>query len=269
MQDLVNWEKEWEEKTIQTSKVSDTIYWNKRAKDYTNYIKTSDYNHGRKIRAIFENANILKPEFEVLDIAAGPGSVSIPFAEVVKKVTAIEPAKEMAENLLGNAEEKGIKNIEIINKKWEEVNDAEWEKKFDLVICSQASWQFPDIGEQLMRMNRVSRGYCSVVNGIKDDDEFAKIYKKLEINPESLDRFIYLFNILYQRNMLANVRMFEVVMRRSVDSALSMWELLLSKYREPADKDKEKIKKHVFSNSKGGLYQRKSKMAVMWWKAVD
>lgn len=42
MQDLVNWEKEWEEKTIQTSKVSDTIYWNKRAKDYTNYIKTSE-----------------------------------------------------------------------------------------------------------------------------------------------------------------------------------------------------------------------------------
>ena len=35
------------EKTIGTSKVSGTDYWNKRAEDYTNYIKTSDYNHGK------------------------------------------------------------------------------------------------------------------------------------------------------------------------------------------------------------------------------
>lgn len=268
MQKIIKWEKEWEEKTISTSKVSGTDYWDKRAEDYTNYIKTSDYDHGRKIRMIFENAGILKLEFEVLDIAAGPGSVSIPFAEVVRKVTAVEPAKEMAKNLIKNAQEKGIKNTEIINKKWEEVNDTELEKKFDLVICSHASWQFSDIGEQLMRMNKASRGYCCIGNGVKSDGQFEEMYRKLKINPESLDRYIYLFNILYQRGILANVRMIDVVMRRSVNSAISMWELLLNKYREPTDKDKEIIRNHVFSNCEKGIYQRKSKMAVMWWKAA-
>jgi len=268
MQDIINWEREWEEKTIDTSKVSGTDYWNKRAEDYANYIKTSDYNHGRKIRAIFENADILKPEFEVLDIAAGPGSVSIPFAEAVNKVTSIEPAIEMVKHLIKNAQERGIENIEVINKKWEEVNEAEFEKKFDLVVCSHASWQFPNIGEQLIRMNRVSRGYCCFANGVKSNDEFGEMYRKLGINPESLDHFIYLFNILYQRGILANVRIFDVVMRRSVNSAISMWELLLSKYREPVDRDKEIIRKHVYDNSDNGIYEKKSKMAVMWWKAA-
>lgn len=268
MQKIIDWEKEWEKKMIGTSKVSGTDYWNKRAEDYTNYIKVSDYNHGKKIRMIFEDEGILEPEFEVLDIAAGPGSVSIPFAEVVKKVTAVEPAKEMAKNLIKSAQEKGIKNVEIINKKWEEVDDVEFEKKFDLVICSHASWQFPNIGEHLMRMNKASRRYCCIGESVKSDDQFEEMYKKLKINPESLDLFIYLFNILYQRGILANVRMIDVVMRRSVNSAISMWELLLNKYREPTNEDKEIIRNHVFSNCENDIYQRKSKMAVIWWKTI-
>jgi len=174
----------------------------------------------------------------------------------------------MVKHLIKNAKEKGLKNIEIINKKWEEVNDAEFEKKFDLVVCSHASWQFPDIGEQLIRMNRVSRGICCFADGVNSNDEYGEMHSKLEINPENLDRFIYLFNILYQRGILANVSIFDVVMRRSVNSAISMWELLLNKYREPADRDKEIIRKHVCGNSDNGIYERKSKMAVIYWKAA-
>ncbi|AEG13764.1 Methyltransferase type 11 [Desulfofundulus kuznetsovii DSM 6115] len=269
MQEIKNWEREWEEKTIETSRVSGNDYWNKRAEDYANYIKTSDFDHGRKIRSIFENVGILKPDFVILDIAAGPGSVSIPFAEAVKKVIAVEPAKEMAKHLIKNAQEKGLQNIEIINKKWEEVNEEEHEKKFDMVICAHASWHFVDIGEQIKRMNKVSRGYCCFAEGVKSDDEYDEMYKKLGINTESLDRFIYLFNILYQKGILANVRIFDVIMRRSINSAINMWELLISKYRESTELDKEIIKKHVDSYSVDGIYERKSKMAVIWWNARE
>ncbi|MEA1864221.1 MAG: class I SAM-dependent methyltransferase, partial [Euryarchaeota archaeon] len=88
-------EKEWAEKVKETSRISGTDYWNKRAEDYADYIRTSDYEHGRKIKEVFEREGILKEDFEVLDIAAGPGSVTIPFAESVRKVTAVEPAEEM------------------------------------------------------------------------------------------------------------------------------------------------------------------------------
>ena len=46
-------EKEWAEKVKKTSRISGSDYWNKRALDYADYIRTSDYEHGRKIKEIF------------------------------------------------------------------------------------------------------------------------------------------------------------------------------------------------------------------------
>jgi len=268
-EEVIDWEKEWAEKMKETSRISGSDYWNKRAEDYTDYIRTSDFEHGRKIKEIFVTEGILEESFEVLDIAAGPGSVTVPFAESVEKVTAVEPAEEMCKRLIENAKEKGLENIEIINKKWEEVNDAEFENEFDLVVCSHALWQFPNIGEQLTRMNRVSRAYCCIANGVRSDKTFSEMYQKLGLDINDFDHFIQLYNILHQRNILANVRMIDTTMRRSVDSGISMWELNLSKYREPTKEDREIIGEHVLKNSKNGIYERKGKMAVVWWKANE
>lgn len=269
-----DWEKQWLERTKSKEKntrMDVTDYWNKRAKDYADYIRTSNYDHGRKIKEIFVKEDILKSEFEVLDIGAGPGSLTIPFAESVKKVTAIEPAEEMCKHLMKNAQEKGLENIEIINRRWEDINDSEFEKKFDIVTCSHVLWHFPDIGKQLMRMNNASRKYCCIATGAKSESQsFDGMYQKLRIPMDDaiLSDFIYLFNILYQRNILANVRIIDTLMKRSVNSGISMWELFLSKYRELTEEDREIIRQHVLCNSKEGIYEREGKMAVLWWEHV-
>ena len=260
-------EKEWAEKVKETSRISGSDYWNRRAEDYADYIRTSDYEHGRKIKEVFEKEGILKEDFEVLDIAAGPGSVTIPFAESVKRVTAVEPAEEMCRRLMENSQEKRLENIEIMNMIWEEVDDAEFEDRFDLVVCSNALWQFPDIGEQLVRMNRVSRGYCCIAIGVRSDETFSEMYRKLGLEDGDIDHFIGVYNILYERNVLANVKMIDTVMRRSVNSGISMWELLLSKYRDPGEEDKEIIRDHVSDNSEEGIYRKEGNMAVLWWKS--
>lgn len=264
--ETINWEKALEEKIATTRKVSGVDCWNKSAEDYNDLVRTSNYEHGRKVREIFEKEGILKPEYEVVDIAAGPGSISIPFAEYVKKVVAIEPAKNMCKYLIENSQEKGLKNIEIITKKWEEVNEIEHKNKYDIVICSYALWQFPDIGNQLMRMNYVSRGYCCIVVGVKSNETNKEMYLKLGIEPEKIDRFIYLYNILYQRNIFANVRILNTVMRGSVKSAISIWNLFISEYRELNEKDKKIIREQVLKNSQEGMYKKESEMAVIWWK---
>ncbi len=235
-----DWEKQWLEriksKEKNASMDSVTDYWNKRAEDYADYIRTSDYDHGRKIKEIFEKENILKRDFEVLDIGAGPGSLTIPFAESVKKVTAVEPAREMCKYLMRNSKEKGLENIEVINKRWEDIDDAEFEKKFDIVICSHVIWHFSDIGKQLMRMNNASRRYCCIATSAKSESQsFDGMYQKLGLLTDGvqISDFIYLFNILYYRNILANVAIIDTVMKRSVSSGISMWELFLGRYREP------------------------------------
>jgi|YelNatPaOPRAMG01_1025707.scaffolds.fasta_scaffold21725_4 ubiquinone/menaquinone biosynthesis C-methylase UbiE len=267
---MINWEKEWKKRTMEEKKAGNRIdvidYWNKRAEDYTDYIRTSNYEHGKKIVEIFEREELLKPNFKVLDIGAGPGSVSIPFAEVVKKVTAIEPASEMVKYLMENAREKGLKNIEVINKKWEEVNIAKLKSKFDIVVCSHAIWLFENIGEFITEMNKVSKKYCCIAEGVGIDESWCKVYKKLGIPLQRFDRFIYLYNILYQKGILANVRIIDTFMRRSIQSAINMYEIYLSKYKEPTKEDKEIIRNHVFLNSEDGIYKIKNKMAVIWWE---
>ncbi len=114
------------------------------------------------------------PSFEVLDIGAGPGTLTIPFARVVRKVTAIEPSREMTKYLMKNAEEEGIKNIEIIDRSWLEVDDSEISKKFDVVACSHLLWQFRDVGRQLKWMEGASKGYCCVVHHADGRDPIVK-----------------------------------------------------------------------------------------------
>jgi ubiquinone/menaquinone biosynthesis C-methylase UbiE len=215
MQRYFDWEKDWEEKTLGTVGQNSSAYWNKRAEDYSDYIETSDYEHGRKIRQLFAEEGILQADFTVLDIAAGPGSVTIPLAEAVKKVTAVEPAAEMIRHLTHNAATRQIHNIETVNSTWQEIDAEAWEGKFDLVTCSHALWHFPDIGEQLMRLNRVSKGYCCLANGVGGDGH-AEMYRKLGIEQKSIDYFLSLLNILYGRGILANVTMIDLEMRRSL-----------------------------------------------------
>jgi SAM-dependent methyltransferase len=96
----------------------------------------------------------------VLDIASGPGALTIPFAERVKSVIAVEPAAQMAAELMENARRSGLSNIMVIPKTWQEVPVADYKKRFDLVTCCHALWQFPHLLEQVRRMEFVSRGYC-------------------------------------------------------------------------------------------------------------
>lgn len=61
--------------------------------------KSNDYDFGRKVYAAL--SSILTPDSSMLDIGAGPGSFTIPFAQHIKSVTAIEPSKGMVAFLIG------------------------------------------------------------------------------------------------------------------------------------------------------------------------
>jgi len=267
MSSVIEWEKLWQSKTSKTSQISSPEYWSRRAEDYNDYIRTSNFDHGYKIKELLMSEGVLAADMDVLDIAAGPGSITIPFAGVARKVTAVEPAVEMCRHLRINADEKGLKNVEVINRRWQDVDDAQVQGEFDLCICSQALWQFPDIVRQIQRINGASRGYCCIAIGAGPDSESNRLSQMLGIDSWNQDRFLCFFNILCQQEILANVRMIDTMMKRSVKSAISMWELNLGKYQEPTAEQKAMIREHVLSNSKNGFYEKVNKLAVVWWPA--
>ena len=271
----INWEKLWIDarKDSVLAKYRKDIgieVWDRGAEDYRDMIKRNGYEYGEQmIDAIKE---IIEPDFEVLDIGAGPGTLAIPLAKLVKNVTALDPAKGMLKVLEESAVETGIENIEILNKTWEEIGDTEIQEKFDLVISSEVVWQFDDVGKQLMRIHDASREYCCVVlhAGLTDnlDSELWSMIMNKEYN-FGID-YIYIYNILHSKGIYANVNVIDsnFTFEKSVNDAIEYYVYLFDLYTELTPRIKEIIKDYIVENAVNGVYHRESKMkcAVMWWK---
>lgn len=262
----INWNSAWREAVSRMSNISHVGYWNQRADDYDDFIRTSEFAYGEVMAKVLAQAGMLGPESRVLEIASGVGAVTLPLASRCAEVVAIEPAERMADCLEGNARARGLANIEIRRQTLEQAMGGIPENSFDFTLMCHASWQFPEIMEVARFMDATSRkGACLADTAGLDDQAQGEMYKALGIDADCTDRCPYLFNLLYAEGCRPNVRMIDYTMRRSVDSALSMWQLLLGKYRTPTAEDLALINDHVAQRARNGLYEVPSVMAVMWW----
>ena len=213
---------------------------------------------------------VIDSNSEVLEIGAGPGTFVIPFARKMKKVTAVEPSKGMVEYLRRNAEEAGIENFELITRKWEDVDVPEIEGKFDMVISSIVAWMFRDIGDYLMRMEKASKGYCSVVGSTGDyNGEYDELWQK--VMGEDYKRPLWsdyniIYNLLCERGRFVNVKVINYTHKTSADYWINAWVHLFDQYKEVTEEDKEIIRRSILKHSEDGIYSREENTAVMWWK---
>ncbi|MDK2975493.1 MAG: hypothetical protein PWP08_1864 [Methanofollis sp.] len=94
----------------------------------------------------------------VLDIGAGPGTLALPIARLVRRVTAVEPAEGMAAVLRERAERAGVKNVRIVRERWEDLDPArQLDPPYDPVISS-FSLAMPDLSSALLKMEEVAAG---------------------------------------------------------------------------------------------------------------
>ena len=136
--------------------------------------KSNDYDFGRKVYATL--SGVLTTDSTMLDIGAGPGSFTIPFAQHIKSVTAIEPSKGMVEVLKENAKEAGVDNFDIIEELIQDLpQDDSSDFQFDLVAVSLVLWMFPDVWPRHLQMEQYSKGYYAIVSGIPDWKNLEKL----------------------------------------------------------------------------------------------
>jgi len=101
------------------------------------------------------------PDSSVLDIGAGAGAYTIPLAKAARKVTVVEPSRGQIARLMRRADREGLENIEVINKRWQDVIDAELES-YSLVNAAYC-FHMPDIRPALQKMLDVTTGALFLV----------------------------------------------------------------------------------------------------------
>ena len=157
----------------------------------------------------------LKPEYTVLDIGAGTGHFAVPFARIVRSVTAVEPSSDMADRLRNNASAEGLANIRLLGANWEE---AEVDPH-DVAFCSHAMYASPDFAAFVRKMEASARESCFLAMRMPAHDGLMReLSNRIYGSPYDSPNFWVGFHALYDLGIYPDVVMEPMVRGWADDS---------------------------------------------------
>ena len=264
----INWRDAWKkmrEERVEKLRIRyDKNFQIKSAEDFSNRCKWNDYEFGREVVNILKN--ILKEDFEVLEIGPGPGTLTIPLSEKVRKITCVEASKTNLQILKENLRAKEIKNFELINEYWKK---AKIESSFDLVVCSHFLWMVEDLEKHLERMEQFSNRYCVIVQPCGRDKIVKKAFEEIceerytgQFEPDA-DYFAYV--ILREWSRVLDIRYFKYSFKLNLEEGIRYIASFLGKFIEVDELVADKIKNFLIAEV-GESWVVKNKAVVMWWE---
>ncbi len=206
-QDL-DWNQMWQEgrkgKSWRGRKKED---WDKRAPSFAKRNMESLY--AQRFLALLQP----EPTWAALDFGAGPGTLALPLAKIVRQVTAADFSPAMLKILNQEAATVGTNNIRTVQASWED----DWQQldiePHDLVIASR-SLSVKNLEAALTKLNNwaTKRVVISdrVGTGPFDPDLFAAVGRPLAPGPD----YIYTVNLLYQMEIHASVNFIDLEQKR-------------------------------------------------------
>lgn len=208
-----DWNEIWklQQDLHESSKISDdpSHDWN-RKENAERYDSNARSVYDDRVKITIASLDITR-ESRVLDIGAGPGTLAIPLSARVKEVTAVEPGAGMVEILSNHVEDRGIRNINCVQKRWEDIDlSRDMILPYDVVIAS-LSLTMRDIREALLKMNAASSGSVHLfwfVDMPFWERMYADLWEPLHGSPyHSGPKVDCLFGVLYQIGIYPDVTM--------------------------------------------------------------
>lgn len=262
----VDWIKYWQEALKQkTDKNKD---WDKAAPHFHKRAKKDDYHD------LLFSKLILNENDSLLDLGCGEGSITLPIAKQVRKVTGVDSSTKMLELLNQRAQEQNIKNIDTILKSLEDISYEEI-GDYDVVLASRSLNGIIPIEETLKTINEIANKYVFITlfgpENWKIEKEFNEyIGKENKPFPE----YNYMFNILYNMGIYANIERLDIKAYReysSIEEAMDNGKFRLDLLN---DDEKAQLRKYLNEILKkdsetGKLYNEKDKAdwILIWWKS--
>lgn len=242
-------------------------FWSeKKARWYNEALKYSDYPE-RIMEVVLP---LIKGCRSALDIGAGCGALTIPLAQKIKKVTALEPSSAMIRVLKEEAEKQGLRNIECIEAGWGEQSLS----RYDIAVSANVPGALMDSEEFIRGVEKLARRYVFFIQGVdphKDKFFYKELYPIIfKKEYPTKDDYLGTYSLLHSFGIYANVAIVEYNFDqrfKDLDGAVDFWKEHMSLKTSEFDETlREFLKKKLDRFRKGYVVKIRKKSAIMWWK---
>ncbi len=240
LQDLdwaVLWQQAREKKNWRRKGAAD---WDKKAVSFARRTSRSVYTE--------KFLQLLAPEKEwsILDIGCGPGTLALPLANSVKRITALDFSEKMLAILDEKAAAQSLTNITTCKLSWQDDWHGHGIAAHDIAIASR-SMAVPDIKQAILRLNSFATTRVCITDRVKhgpmDPSAYAAVDRKLNSGPD----YIYTVNLLYQMGFLPTVsyiQLEEALEYPSVAEAFSSYSWM---FPDLSSDEEKRLQKYVRS----------------------
>lgn len=213
----IDWNAAWAEAQAQSRNeqkrpYGDPAFWNKRARNF------ADHQNGKTdYPRQFVNRLCLEPDWSILDVGCGPGTLALLLADRVKRVTALDFSENMLAILKERADAARINTIDpllaSIDDDWDSLGLA----PHDLVIASR-SMATPDLEGILSKLTRFARKKVVVSAMVGKGPRDHRIMEAAGRTREPGPDYIYVINQLYRMGIYASLDFIVQNIERAYDS---------------------------------------------------
>jgi SAM-dependent methyltransferase len=239
-------------------------YWDKRAESFVDHVGKTFYP---------ENLiKIMEPQsgWTVLDMGCGGGTLALPLGAKVKEITAVDFSDKMLELLNTEIQKRDIGNIQTIKASW----DDDWSEKgiglYDVAVASR-SLSVDDLAGAIAKLNNAStkRVYISTVVG--DGPYDRGIYEAIGRDLVPAVDYIYMYNLLYQMGVHANISFIHEETRKTFDDIDATKNYLKWMLHDITPDEEQRLESYLIKHmamidgKKVFDYHKAFKWAVIWW----
>jgi SAM-dependent methyltransferase len=240
-------------------------FWDKRAATFAAYAPSTGYAES------FLNLMPIEPQWSILDMACGAGTLAVPLARKVQSITAVDFSGNMLEILEKRCQEEGIANVRRIHGRWEEDWDALGIGRHDVAIASR-SLPFDIAEEAISKLDTVAGKsvYLSLAvgNGPHDPQLYQAVGRPFSPGPD----YIYYYNLLYRMGINASLTFIRERHENAWDTFTDALDAQRWMFSNLTDVEEEKIKEYLLEHllCEGDRwrlpYERSCSWAVIWWE---
>ncbi len=201
--DEIDWNGMWNKALDEMPEKDATKKWDKIAPKFDQWMKTDEYPH-ELVTSINKD-----PEYTVLDLGCGNGSITIELAKQVKNVTAVDISQEMLRLVEEKARDENISNIKYLKSSIEDLQIKNMDQ-YDVVVSSRSLGGVRDLKNELEKLDSLARKYVYVTLWSANANEFdQEVSEFMGIEYHKHPDYIYAVNMLYQMGIYANVELLE------------------------------------------------------------